>query len=58
VVVLFAVVLRTDAGTAVFPSDVDLFFVEATLSARRKFDLRLERRVLTFPSGVLGDLDL
>jgi len=57
VVVLFAVVLRTDAGTAVFPSDVDLFFVEATLSARRKFDLRLER-VLTFPSGVLGDLDL
>lgn len=60
-VVLFAVVLLTDAGTAVsllFASITDLFFTEASLSARRKFDLGLERRVLTFPSGVLGDLDL
>jgi hypothetical protein len=60
-VMLFAVVLLTDAGTAVsflFTSDVDLFFTEAMLRARREFDLGLERRVLTFPSGVLGDLDL
>jgi len=59
--VLFAVVLLTDAGTAVsflFTSDVDLFFTEASLRARREFDLGLERRVLTFPSGVLGGLDL
>jgi hypothetical protein len=59
--VLFTVVLLTDAGTAVsflFTSDVDLFFTEASLRARREFDLGLERRVLTFPSGVLGGLDL
>jgi len=57
--VLLAVVLLTDAGTAsfLFASDVDLF-LEAVLSVRREFDLGLERRVLTFPSGVLGDLDL
>lgn len=59
-VVLFAV-----TGTAVlllFTSDADLFFSEATLSLRRrrrrKKCLGLEGRVLTFPSGVLGELDL
>jgi hypothetical protein len=59
--VLFAIViLLTDAGTAVsflFTSDADLFFAEASLGAR-KFGLGLERRVLTFPSGVLGGFDL
>jgi hypothetical protein len=57
---LFTVVLLTDAGTAVsflFTSDADLFFAEASLGTR-KFGLCLEWRVLTFPSGVLGDLDL
>jgi hypothetical protein len=54
-------VLFADAGTAVlllFTSDADLFFSEATLSTGRKMCLGLERRVLTFPSGVLGELDL
>jgi hypothetical protein len=55
-------VFVVDAGTAgvfLFTSDADLFFSEATLFARRrKLCLRLERRVLTFPSGVLGELDL
>jgi hypothetical protein len=60
-VVLFAVELLTDAGTAVsllFASDMDLFFLEAMLRAGRKFDLGLEGRVLALPSGVLGELDL
>lgn len=60
--VLFAVaVLFTGAGTAVmflFTSDADLFFSEATLSTGRKMCLGLERRVLTFPSGWLRELDL
>jgi hypothetical protein len=53
--------LCVGAGTAVmflFTSDADLFFSEATLSTWRKMCLGLERRVLTFPSGVLGELDL
>jgi hypothetical protein len=53
--------LFADAGTAVlllFTSDTDLFFSEAILSTCRKSCLGLERRVLTFPSGVLGELDL
>lgn len=53
--------LFVDAGTAagfLFTSDADLFFSEATLSTGRKMCLGLERRVLTFPSGELGELDL
>lgn len=63
--VFFAVrVLLPDAGTAVFflfTSDAEyfFFFFGATLSALRKMCLGLERRrVLTFPSGVVGELDL
>jgi hypothetical protein len=59
--VLLAVVLSTDAGTAVsflFTSNADLFFSEALLSGRRKISLGLERRVLTFPSGSLREFDL
>jgi hypothetical protein len=59
--VLFTVRLLTDAGTAVsllFTSDADLFFAEALVSARRKLCLGLERRVLTFPSGSMGEFDL
>ena len=54
-------VLFADAGTAaglLLTSDADLFFSEATLSTGRKMCLGLERRVLTFPSGELGELDL
>jgi hypothetical protein len=54
-------VLLPDAGTAVFfffKSDADFFFPEATLSALRKMCLGLGRRVFTFPSGVLWELDL
>lgn len=65
--VLFAVVLFTvDTGTAVtilFTSDVDLFFAEALLLARRKVGLSGVvrsgvRRVLTFPSGLVWEMDL
>lgn len=53
--------LLADAGTAVLfllASDADLFFVEASLFARRKMCWGLERRVLTVLSGVLRKLDL
>lgn len=50
-------ILFTDAGTAVtffFTCYADLFFAEAMLSARRKFDVDSRvRRVLTFPSGLV-----
>ena len=47
-------------GTAVlflFTSDADLFFADAVLNAR-KFGLDLERRVVTFPSGLVRMLDV
>jgi hypothetical protein len=53
------VLLTMDTGTAVnilFTSNADLF-LEA-FSAGRKIGLRLVRRVLTFPSGFLGEFDL
>ena len=55
--------LVAGAGTAalvLFTGDVDdLFFAVAILSTGgRKLCLDLERRVLTFPSGELGELDL
>ena len=48
--------LLADTGTAVtffFTFDTDLFFAEAMLSTWRKFCVGRERRVLTFPSGLL-----
>jgi len=54
------VLFTLGAGTSVsflFTSDADLFFSEALFSTRRKFGLSLERRVLTFPSGSLWELD-
>jgi len=54
---LVRVLLFADAGTAVtffFTRYTDLFFAEAMFSAgRRKFGFDRERRVLTFPSGLL-----
>jgi hypothetical protein len=66
VVVLLAVdKLVLGAGTAASVlvtsdvDDLDLLFTEAVLSTGgRKLCLDLERRVLTFPSGELGELDL
>lgn len=52
--------LPADTGTAVmilFTSDVDLFFAIAT-SVGRKICLSLVRRVLTLPSGLVGEFDL
>jgi hypothetical protein len=61
VVVLLAVnKLLVDTGTAAFlllMSDADLF-LKAILSGGRKMCLGWGRRVLTFPSGELGELDL
>lgn len=62
VVVLLAVnKLLVDTGTAAFlllvMSDTDLF-LKALLSGGRKMCLGWGRRVLTFPSGELGELDL
>jgi hypothetical protein len=53
--------LFTDAGTAVgllSARDMDLFLEASLFSGRRKLGLDLERRVLTFPSGELRELDL
>ncbi len=54
--------LLAGAGTAasvLFTGDVDFLFAVAILSAGgRQLGLDLERRVLTFPSGELGELDL
>lgn len=59
---VFFVVRVLDTGTVVmllFTSYTDLFFAVTLLSARRKVDRGLRRRVLTFPSGfLLGELDL
>lgn len=42
-----------------FTSDADLFLEACFFAARRKLGRGLERRrVLTFPSGLLGELDL
>ena len=57
-VTLLTEVLLADTGTAVFTSDADLFFVDASLLAGREFDSCVERRVVTFPSGVRGGFDL
>lgn len=60
VVVLAVNKLLVDTGTAAFlllMSDTDLF-LKAILSGGRKMCLGWGRRVLTFPSGELGELDL
>jgi hypothetical protein len=60
VVVLAVNKLLVDTGTAAFflvMSDADLF-LKAILSGGRKMCLGWGRRVLTFPSGELGELDL
>lgn len=60
---LVAVLLVTVTGTAVilFTADTDLLFVTMLLVANGTIGSvhsKIRRRVMTFPSGLLGDLDL